>query len=248
MKKNLLVLLLLSAVSAACMISCVNSNNSTGNAGSTGPAGAPGDTVLFFQDGISPYSTYAGNLAEYISSGDPSLTTGGCQYIYMGVDNITGYQSMRTLMGFDLSAIVPTNVTVTRAYLTLTVYQIVGNGATITAYPLTNGWAEGTICLAYQAGSASWTNNSSGTWSTPGGDFSFSSPESDTVYAGPALASGDTITFTLNASMVNSWITNSFTNSGIILVAQNELYGTNWATFYHNYSVSTNPKLTVYYH
>lgn len=216
-----LVLAVLSVVIAGCT-------------GATGPAGAAvtGDTVVAFQEGVYPSASYTGCDDNIILSSSPAANYGTIGSASTG---ITGGSVYRTIARFDCTYIIPANVTVTRAFLTL--QAIIGEGSnTFNVYALTRGFGELT---------SNWnTYNGSNTWTTAGGDY------------GPALGQAQqadsvakTVTIELDKTVVQGWISSPSTNYGYILKAENEITGNNQTQFGHsdNITASLRPRLTVYY-
>lgn len=225
-KKFSLVLIVI--ISAVLCVSCSNK-------GPQGPAGKNGLACYTLQNNPA----YNGTSDTYIDSSGTSLNHGSETYMYAGVLNGSGNTLVaRALIRFDLTTIVPSDVKVDSAYLTLYPYSPSMNGTTtMTAYAIdgvtADKWSENIVTW-------DWFN-------TPGGDFS-PKPMSDTL----VLSSADipvSVTFKLTAAVVQGWISDPTTNNGLILKASNETQGYNYFAFLtkDNVSQSANPILTVYY-
>jgi len=220
--------------------------------GDIGPAGADGiagaDTVTVeFQNGVFPSDAYSGCEDATIEDDYPTYNMGECDYLFTGTYTAT---KCRHVIKFDLSYIIPDNVQVTGAYLTYTKEDSYGTN-TFTAYALTRDWTEGTGAC-FDSGTpdvnVSWNyyDGSGNSWTTAGGDYNLSAVSNSVFIDG----SETTVTFQLNASMVQSWISDPSLNNGVIIIADNENTGTNWLRVYSSEETTGNtlrPKLTINY-
>jgi hypothetical protein len=210
-------------ISAVLIMSCSNK-------GPQGPVGKEGPACATLQNN----SAYNGTRDTYIDS--LGNTYGADNNMIVGVLNDGGIVE-RALIRFDLTSIVPSDVSIDSAYLTLYPYSSAFAGTTtITAYALagdTSGlWSENSV---------TWDS-----WNTAGGVFS-QTPMSDTVVLSDPNVTG--VTFKLNAAVVQGWFSDPASNNGLILKASNETIGYNYFGFLtkENGSISGNPLLTVYY-
>ena len=158
-------------------------------------------------------------------------------------------QKLRDLVFMDVSGVTPTNAAVVRAYLTLYTAAGSGNSAlTITAYALTGGFNEGagdcTGVVDYIL-SATWMTR----WITPGGDYgrAISGPKLYTLSAYGSFP----FQLDLDPSVVQGWISNPGTNSGMLLKSGELTDTSNYVAFVTKddtlYSVDKKPKLTIIY-
>ena len=224
-----------------------------GPAGPQGVAGSPGapgtEFSASFQQGVWPDPSYTGTSDSFIVDALANTNYGACQSVYVGVDNSVN-SVYRGVFRFDVTSIIPQNVQVTNAYMTL--YPSTSSGqVTITAYPLTRYFSEGSGTCAGVDNTifqdlVTWTK----VWITPGGDFG-SAPVSNTVYYDSNTGGFYPQVFNLDNATVQNWIANPVANYGVILKAANENTGTNYMGFISRndaiFAVTNRPKLTVYY-
>ncbi len=235
MKKT--IILILTVISLFGFISC---KGEKGDAGVTGPAGE--DIVMaVFQQLTYPDSNYSGVKDTIITDANINYNYGNCGS--SGAGAYPSYVGTRALIKFDISGIVPSNVIVTKAELILNLNQVYGTN-TYTAYSITKDWIEGTACGGPLAGTCTWNNYGTGAWTNPGGDFNSTPVSNSLIIKGSAP---QTITFLLNASMVQSWISNPSTNFGILIKANNEAVENNSIFWNSKENMSTGPMLKVYY-
>jgi hypothetical protein len=227
--KNILPIVFVANIAVLLFASC------TGPGGKTGPAGPAGNgtVVVNFQDN----AIYSGEADTSLDSHFPYINTGSLTVINAGVI-FANSEIIRSLVRFDLTSIIPSNVTVQKAYLT--VYPFGGSGTTtITAYAVSGVWSET---------GASWVSGTaSNAWILYGGDFNQSISDTQVVSATGLLPAS--LTFNLDASVVQGWITTPSGNNGLILKASNETTDSNYLQINsNNNGTSTkNPLLTIYY-
>jgi len=213
-----------------------------GAAGPGGPAGA-NTSMVVFQQGISPSDAYTGCSDTILSGGNTVYNYGAWNMILFGLDPGTPY---RILIKFDVSSIIPSNVTVTNASLTLS-YQLNNGSNTVTAYALTRDFTEGTEIGGNAGTGASWsTYDGTNSWTAAGGDYG-AAAVSNSVFAD---GTKQVITLNLDKSIVQGWITSPSSNYGIILIASDETSSVpNWVRFYSKeYATpAMRPALTVTY-
>ncbi len=238
MKKIYLSALIISLV--LILLSCKGEPGDKGTTGTTGPKGADGSILVMFQQGNYPSSAYSGVKDTSIVNVNYNYNYGGC--FINGAGAYTSYIATRTLIKFDLYDIVPSNVTVTKAELILTLNQIYGSN-TYTAYKLTRDWLEGNFCNAASTTVSTWNKYGTGDWTTFGGDYD-PTPVSNSVYVSGTLP--QTIKFSLDTSMVQNWISDPLTNYGIIIIAKNESVINN-SIFWDTKETTSGPLLKIYY-
>ena len=224
----LAVILLVTLLSSGC------SKNSAGETGPAGPTGPTGGYVMQFQNGAYPATAYTGVEATTLDSLSSTVNFSTLNPSAVGYAD-TGSEKVRYTINYNLTTMIPNNVIVTAAYLSISVTTIYGSPS-ITVYPLTT---------AFTTSTATWINSATATpWTIPGGDFSLT-PKSNTV----AISAPGTYTFTLDKAIVQGWISSPSSNYGIILVASNETSGDNVAYFNSNASTTatSRPILTIYY-
>lgn len=202
---------------------CTTNNNTT--AAPVTPS--VDEHVLQFQNGVYPDSTYTYSMDTGMDSGSPTTNFDTISPFNTGA--LSGSIS-RYYIRFSTTSLLPNNVTVTKAYLTINVNSI--NGANSFAfYALTTAWND------Y---SSSWN----GPWFTPGGDFTATAKSN-------VLAMNDlgSYVYKLDTAMVGGWVANPSTNYGVILRAVNETTGFNSAGVVTNADgqAAFRPMLTVYY-
>jgi hypothetical protein len=224
MKRKIKVLMLFCVILGVvlCLGACSSST--------TGPTGATG-YMLQFQNGVYPSANYAGSAVTGLNEASQNTNYSAYNAYWIGY---YGYKS-RAVVRYDLTSIVPSNIKVTKAYLTLTVLNYDASN-TYTAYALTTPFVGTT---------ATWLNKDTGTpWTAAGGDYS-AIAKSNAV----CIGSMGTYVFKLDAAMVQSWIASPTTNYGIILVASNETTGINDTdiAFNANATAASRPMLTIYY-
>ncbi len=239
MKK--IIVTLLSVFLLFAFFSCKGETGDKGATGATGPSGADGSILIMFQQGIYPSLSYNGVKDTCIVKNLSNFNYGGCQN--SGSGTFGTYIATRALIKFDISDIAPSNVIVTKAELTFNLNQIYGSN-TYTAYKLTRDWIEGNFCDAASTTVCTWTVYGAGNWTTPGGDYD-PSPVSNSIFVSGSLP--QTITFSLNTAMVQSWISNPASNYGIIIIADNESVVNNSIFWDTKEKGLTGPMLKVYY-
>ena len=197
--------------------------------GPAGEQGIPGGYALVFQEGVNGY---AGTEDTNITEDYPDTNYDGN---YVGVGDGGGTGVMRGLIKFDLSQVVPSNLTVDRAYLTVRIHSSVDGSCTVTAYALSESFSETT---------ATWNSRVAATpWAVAG------------AYNGEAAISSSYLlsneggfeTLELDAATVQSWIQNQASNYGILIKDNSEL-AVYSAGIYSSESpaLTSRPKLTLY--
>lgn len=222
--RNKILVLFFALLLPIFLVSCKGLKGADGDAGGSGPTGL---TMLSFQDGVFPSDAYAGTQDSDLISGanaDSNYGTGGVNTV-----GFTG-SIYRPIIKFDVSTVVPSNVTVVEAYLIVTLNGTMAN--TVSAYAVTAAWDETQV---------TWNSRMTATpWATPGGD---KGALQDSKVCGTA-----TLTFSLSPILVSSWITSPSTNYGLLLQATDESSGAWRNVLSREYGTATSrPKLVIYY-
>ena len=146
------------------------------------------------------------------------------------------------LLRFDLASI-PANTLVQSAQLSL--YKTGGGsgpaGATLTAYPLTRAWTEGTLNGGSPPNGVTW-NTADGAilWTTPGGDY-------DSTRGAVTLSTGSNsvwLSWDLT-SLVQNWVDGASINNGVVLIPSAGVPGQDYLSGDNPSDVPNTPKLTV---
>ncbi len=245
LKKSLFFIL---AVIILCLIlfSC---KGDPGAAGDKGPAGSAGSSliVMQFQNGVYPSDAYTGTEDTFIINNATSFNNGNCSSFIAANTDCSAINSARGLIKFDVSSIVPSNVTVKKAYLELC---MIDGGFPIgfVTHELTKSFEEGNSCNA--SGSASWISaTATDAWTTPGGDYN---PEPmSNIFNVPASPTTYKVTLELNPSVVQKWISNPAQNYGMIIKSYPEqgegvCLGARFVSSEDSY-LPYRPKLVIYY-
>jgi len=185
--------------------------------GPAGPAGADVYT-LEFQQGSFPGAGYSGAADADINNSIPTYSSGGYEAFWVGFDG----NIWRGVMKFDISSIVPANITVKSAYITLHINEAT-TGVTLTARALTRAWVEGDEGYGATAGTyVSWNffNGTGNAWTSPGGDFSAADAITP-LFIGESTINGY-VSVKLDTSLVQSWVANPSQNYGIVFKDQSE--------------------------
>jgi len=202
---------------------CTTNNNTT-----TPAAPLANEYVLQFQNGVHPDASYGGSSDTGMNAGSPAASFYGDPYFYSG--SAAG-SAARYFVQFNLISLLPANVNVTRAYLTVNVVGAVG----------TNSFAFHSLSETWDATTATWSNP---WYANLGGNYS-AAAKSDAI----AMNEKGLYLFKLDAAMVKSWLATPSTNYGVILTATNESSGTSASGISTNSEpqLSLHPMLTVFY-
>lgn len=247
MKKFLYVFLCCLVVPVVFFLSCAKGDK--GDTGAQGPAGADGGYIMIFQEGLAPYSGWTGCYDTRIADGTYANDNFGKAVNLVIGSASSSVTKMRFLIKFDLTGVIPNTVKVEKAYLTFYTGMIATGSFSVTAYPLTSSWDEGTaVSQADPDDGATWINRTSSlSWGQNGGDYSLSKP-SNTVSVSSAI--NQPVTLELDTETVNSWITNPSTNYGVIIIGSKEgLIEDNYSSFYtkdYTADISRRPKLILF--
>jgi hypothetical protein len=185
--------------------------------------------IMMFKDGFYPSTVYSQTSDTFIDSGNAGSNFGG------NFDINTGCYSgvtRRALIKFDITDIVPVNVTVEKAYLTLTPNGSIGTMPSFQAYRINKSWAETAV-----------------TWSLIAGNHETGACSNSVSYS---AAADNKLTFEIDSAMVQSWLTNPATNYGVMILASNETSGPDGYVGFVNRQQAAGyeylrPKLTIYY-
>lgn len=186
---------------------------------------------------------------------DGSLSNGAGSYFFVGKTNqADGAAIRRALMSFDIAGNIPSGSVITSAELHLTMNKSRGNTQTVSLFPLTTDWGEGSSNATGQEGSgtaattgdATWTMNffNSSSWSNPGGDYSvISSADQLISNTGEYIFQSDTM-----ISDIQNWLDTPLMNFGWILTG-NESTNQSAQRFAsrENPTTSARPSLVVTY-
>ncbi|HUU42750.1 MAG TPA: PEP-CTERM sorting domain-containing protein [Planctomycetota bacterium] len=216
--------------------------------------------------------TGTGTVAEQISitsnkdntlyeheSGD--ISNGAGEYMFVGRnDHPSASTIRRAVLGFNVAGNVPSGVLVDAVTLTLQMSRT-HNNPTYTAYvslhTLLANWGEGTshpTAPGEGAGGLSATNDATwkhtfyntGTWSTPGGDFTSTVSATQTVYAVGTYTWGSTSQMVAD---VQGWLDNPGSNFGWIMLGNETQISSAKRFNTHEYATaSERPTLTITYH
>jgi len=204
--------------------------------GPKGPAGPSGANVLSmtFQDGISPFPSYIGVEDTYADSLNASTNYIGSNLLYVGY-NTANMTVDRAFIRFDMYPLIPSNAVVVKAYLTLYAEGASASFPVIRAYRVTHSWLQPML---------TWITTGLIPWTTHGGDYDPAAVSDAVTYAN----GNNAMTFTLNNSLVESWMNDPATNYGVVLIAQNEHISDGDEYFASSQNSDYfRPKLTVYY-
>jgi hypothetical protein len=211
-----------------------------GRRGGTGDTGSAGSVCMIFQDGVYPSSSYSSTEMVSIADLSPTNNLSGSSSYEAGFDG--GLNVWRILAKFDVSSIIPTNVTVTDAYLTLYAYETASTVPTLEVHAMKTNWNEV---------SATWNSSDGSTpWGTSlyGGSFEATVIDTKTVTSAPK-----SVTFSIAPALVESWIADPTKNFGVIIESKYdgppEGATFNIASFSKRSdpNAALRPKLTVYY-
>lgn len=197
--------------------------------------------ILFIFSGFFySFSQYTTITVTIPSSSDAQIRSGSnrnygnCDYMGVGVNG-----AYRSLVYFNLSSI-PSNATITNAYVTLTAISGSNSGnRDISMYRITSDWVEGGGCD--QTGSVNWNSRMSGqNWSSSGGDYS--SVISTTTVSGTYY-----VPYTWDLTQTAQyWHNGIYTNYGVIFIQPNENHYKVFATKEHTNS-DYHPFITISY-
>jgi hypothetical protein len=204
-----------------------------------GPAGPAGENLyeISFQEGMYPDSTYSGCDDTYIGNSAGNLNTN--RDAYMGM--YCGYNGgiLRSLLRFNIEAMLPEGAKVKKAYIKLNVnYVTAGKTINEVFYPVTSSW---------NVSEATWVSRTaSAQWGALGGDKGASAVSNNVTVD----QNSDYTDFEINASTVQSWLDTPAANHGLMLVSDVE--GTTISNYFgydqsEDAALSVRPKLTVYY-
>lgn len=170
----------------------------------------------------------------------------------------TGYfgtpQTNRGLLIFDITSI-PVDATINSATLTMTVSaNFLGTSHTINLYRLKRkfyGGGAGESATYRTLDLASWNNyrqTLGHAWSTAGAGDTTNDRDAAAIGSVAVTSATTSVSITLNASLVQEWISGAMVNNGLILIADNEINTTliRWNSI-ANATPSNRPRLTIDY-
>ena len=244
--KNILILL----ASAILLTGCTGQNGSQGPSGPQGTSG-PYTYQASLQNGVYQNGTYAGETDTWFAS------TGGNGYSNAYRRVSTGANALsysRVILKFNLSSI-PTNSTIISAELVMRTLPSTSIGSS----PVTIG-CHNFISNEYSGGctwntTATWQNAwTSVLWANCSGDGSvtqayYQNPAFSTVTFTTATANPETVSWSIPASVVQSWLTEN-NNDGLILKSEGEFNEPTANVDFSPYDDATptnNPTLNVLY-
>ena len=224
MKKCILLLSLIT-IAPVLFISCKGVEGAVGDPGNDGPAGL---SVMSFQDGVFPSDAYSGTQDDSLVSGGSANNNYGTSTV-----NTVGYNSgnvYRPVIKFDLTSIVPGDVIVEHAYLTVTIDTAAPN--TINVYAVAAAWDEM---------QCTWMNRLTSTpWTAAGGDKG--------ALQDSKVCGSTTLVFSLDPALVGTWISDPLHNYGVLLQASDESTNNEVnVSSREETTASARPRLTIYY-
>jgi hypothetical protein len=201
----------------------------------SGPAGPTGSTsyTMRFQNGVYPSASYAGSADTYLDSIASGTNYSAAAAIWMGYypGEIEHYT-----VRYDLSSVIPSNINVKKAYLTIKCSSIGGAMSnTYTAYAL----------AVNDITTETWNDSATATpWTTAGGDFGAAAKSNSVM-----ISSAGVYVFSLDTAMVKSWITSPAANYGILIKGASEAGARAEAVIYTSDDgvIADRPMLTIEY-
>ena len=170
--------------------------------------------------------TLAPNKDNTIFESDTGgLSNGSGQFLFAGRSGQSSGSVRRALLAFDLSSI-PAEAVVTAVRLTMNMSKTVGGATSVSLHQVLAEWGEGSSNAsnrgggqgaASSTGDATWIHTSfdSGSWSSPGGDFT------TTASSSLEISSVGSYTWSSTPQLVadvQGWIANGSSNFGWIVV------------------------------
>lgn len=212
--------------------------------------------LLAARPALGEVVSIAASKDNTIYSESGSLSNGAGQHFFAGrTGPLTGGQTRRALMAFDIAASVPAGSTVTSVTLQLSMSRTVDvTPRSISLHPVLADWGEGTSDATFNEGGgapatpgdATWLHRFFDTtffWATPGGEF-FSTPSAVTTVGGFGFYTwGPAPQMTAD---VQSWLDNRGSNFGWILLGdESTISTTRRFDSRESATVSLRPLLTV---
>lgn len=227
-----------------------------GKQGPAGPTGANGTTPsntfeTYFQNGVFPSSSYNGELDTWLS-GNNTIEYAS-PYLEVNTSaSITNYS--RTLLFFDVSAL-PTNATVISAQVWLKLESATNVGSNPVTIGLHN-FASDTFSGCHWSIGASWYGPGGTGWNSCTGDSSVSqlgyinpTTISKVIFTSSVNGTSNVYKWDISPSVVQSWLTNSMNNVGLILKSEGEFGETASSVGFYPYNATAgnSPLLIVSY-
>jgi hypothetical protein len=240
-----------SALLGFLFLGCTGKQGPSGPTGSSG-APAPNTFQTSFQNGVYPNASYSGELDTWLSGTGGSPTTANPYLEVNSGSAIVNYA--RTILRFDISSL-PTNVTV----LSAEIWLKLESATTVGSSPITIGlhnFASDTFSGCQWTINAGWTQDGLTGWSACTGDTSpgqegYINPTtiSTVVFSSAVNGTSNFYKWSLSPSVVQSWLTNSNNNNGLILKSEGEFGETASTVGFYPYNGTTGdtPLLIVEY-
>ena len=212
---------------------------------------------LFFQTLAAQTTVTIESIKDntLIENGTGSVSAGADAHVFAGrVGSNGGGAKHRSVIKFDVAAIVPSGATITAASLQLNMNKASnGSNQTVVLKKITDDWGEGTSDGNGGQGAPSTTNDATwlhrfyttSTWATAGGDFV------GTVSASASVGGVGLYVWATNAQIVadvQAWRTTPATNFGWILIGEESVQQTVKRFDSRESTTPTNrPRLTITY-
>ncbi len=199
---------------------------------SSDPVAVPAEAVFseVFKEGVWPTSDYSGTESAILIEGLPDLNQSDGSQLIAQVTAVNNVQ--RSLLKFKIQGLLPTNITIKRAVLTLSVSGFSESQA-VDIHEMQTDWQKDRV-----------TWNTSGVASWVGGDFS------PTVMASsPCCSLLEIVTSVdIEPELVLKWLESDFNNHGLLIKGQDEDKTSALEVFTgQTGSVNQRPFLTIYY-
>lgn len=183
------------------------------------------------------------------SQGD--VSNGAGSFLFAGRTAQGSNSLRRTLLEFDIAGSIPAGSTINTATLTLHMSRTITGASDVAVHRVLADWGEGTSDAALDegrgtvatTGDATWLNTffSSGAWTNPGGDFSGTPSGTTSVGSvGDYSWSGAGL-----VSDVAAWVASPATNSGWILIGNEQFTSAKRFDSHENPTVANRPRLLI---
>ncbi|MEX2188769.1 MAG: DNRLRE domain-containing protein [Pirellulales bacterium] len=193
-------------------------------------------TVLYFQDGVYPDSSYTGTQDTQMREDDPYERFGAATSLNVdGDEPASSGDDVAALLRWDLSSLGP-ETPVSAASITLNVTNNSG-GQTYSIYQVLRPWDEA------QASWETWASGSA--WATAGGQAS--SDRGTTSLGTVSPSSTGSYTVNLNSTgldVIRSWLLSPGLNYGLVIAGSTSTNGLDFSSR-ETSTASNRPKLTI---